>query len=331
MSPVTAAVSQESPVSARAAVEALLRDRKLDRTLTTARPLDLPAPGVPFEVQALDTYLHGGLPAGQLSEVVGPASSGRTTLVWQWMAAATRRGDTVALIDTFDRFDPASATAAGIHLTRLLWVRGQAISKTAGAIDPVWLPGVRTVEGPGTMVERTLDRALKALNLVLQSGVCPVVVLDMADVPATVLRRIPYTTWLRVQRVIEGSDTTCVLIAPEPLARSAGGVTLNVQSPGRVSLNVEAAGRGALNMEAPRAAAAQEFPALVANRAVASSTPAPLRGEVTTRAAWKGDGPRARRFDGLRFEVRVASSRRQVAGRVPLQAEPRADRLWAER
>ncbi|MCC6990089.1 MAG: hypothetical protein IT181_13880 [Acidobacteria bacterium] len=299
-------------------MESLLRDRKFDRTLTTARPLDTPASGVPFDVQALDTYLHGGLPAGQLSEVVGPASSGRTTLVWQWMAAATRRGDTVALIDTYDRFDPASATAAGIDLTRLLWVRGQAISKTAGTVDPVWLPGVRTVDGPGTMVERTLDRALKALNLVLQSGVCPVVVLDMADVAPAALRRIPYTTWLRVQRVIEGSDTTCVLIAPEPLARSAGGVTLNVQAPGAVTL-VPAAPR----------AAAPSFPMAVP--AAAPVAVAPRRGEVTTRAAWKGEGPRARRFDGLRFEVRVASSRRQVAGRVPLEAEPRADRLWAER
>jgi len=315
MSPVTASVPHDSPVSARAAVESLLRARKLDRTLTTSRPLEASTPGVPFDVQALDTYLHGGLPSGQLSEVVGPASSGRTTLVWQWMAAATSRGDTVALVDTFDRFDPASATACGIDLSRLLWIRGQAISKTAGAVDPVWLPGVRTVDGPGTMVERTLDRALKALNLVLQSGVCPVVVLDMADVPAAALRRIPYTTWLRVQRIIEGSDTTCVLIAPEPMARSAGGVTLNVQAPGGVSV-----------------APVSKTPALsVSNAPALSVSNAFLRGEVTTRAAWKGDGPRARRFDGLRFDVRVASSRRQVAGRVPLTAEPRADRLWAER
>ena len=300
MSPAAASLRAESPAAARAAVESLLRDRKLDRTLTTARPLEAPAPGVPFQVQSLDTFLHGGLPAGQLSEVVGPASSGRTSLVWQWMAAATRRGDTVALIDTFDRFDPASAVACGIVLERVLWVRGQAISRTAGAVDPVWLPGVRTVEGPGTMVERVLDRALKALNLVLQSGVCPAVVLDMADVPTAALRRIPYTTWLRVQRVIEGSDTTCVLLAPEPLARSAGGVTITLQTP-------------------DGAAAAP---------ATASTPPVDT---VTTRVAWQGSAPRARRFDGLRFEARVASSRRQMAGRVALSSAPRADRLWAER
>jgi hypothetical protein len=291
------------PAAARAAVESLLRARKLDRTLTSALPAAMPDPGVPFEIEALDRYLHGGLPAGQLSEVVGPQSSGRTTVVWRWMAAATRRGETVALVDTFDRFDPESAAACGIDLDRLLWIRGQAISKTGGAVDPVWLPGVRTVEGPGTMVERTVDRALKALNLVLQSGVCPAVVIDMADVPSTALRRIPYTTWLRVQRVIEGSDTTCVLIAPESLARSAGGVTLTMQPSGR-------------SVAAPAP--------LGARRAADAGT-------VTTHVAWRGDGPRARRFDGLRMEARVASSRRHAAGRVALAAAPHADRRWAER
>lgn len=304
MSPAAASLRTDV-LPARASVESLLRARKFDRTLTTARPLEAPGPAVPFQVQALDTYLQGGLPAGQLSEVVGPASSGRTTLVWQWMAAATRRGEAVALIDTFDRFDPASAVACGIDLDRMLWVRGQAISKTACAVDPVWLPGVRTVDGPGTLVERTLDRALKALNLVLQSGVCPVVVLDLADVPAAALRRIPYTTWLRVQRVIEGGETTCVLIAPESLARSAGGITLDLHAP-------------------------EAVPTVPAPTRLGSASPR-ASGQVTTRAAWRGEGPRARRFDGLRFDVRVSSSRRHVAGRVPLTAEPRLDRLWAER
>jgi hypothetical protein len=298
----TASARLESPVLARAAVESLLRARQLDRTLTSSRPAVTSDPGVPFDVQPLDIYLQGGLPAGQLSEVVGPGSSGRTTVVWRWLAAATRRGDTVALIDTFDRFDPESAATAGIDLDRLLWVRGQAISKTGGAVDPVWLPGVRTVDGPGTMVERTVDRALKALNLVLQSGVCPVVAIDMADVPITALRRIPYTTWLRMQRVIEGSDTTCVLVAPEPLARSTGGITLTMQAPGGTPVVSAGPGRPA-----------------VADTA------------VTSHVAWRGQGARARRFDGLRFEARVSSSRRQAAGRVALAAEPRTDRRWAER
>ena len=74
----------------------------------------------------------------------------------------------------------------------------------------------------------SIDRALKALNLVLQAGGFGVVAIDLADVPPAALRRIPFTTWLRVQRAIEGSDTACVLLTSEPLARSAGGLTVSL-------------------------------------------------------------------------------------------------------
>jgi hypothetical protein len=211
----------------RDGIEALLRERKLDRTLTTA-----PSPGLgdgdaaPFGQLTLDARLLGGLRRGQVSELVGPPSSGRTSLAWSWLGAATARGESVALIDTFDRFDAATGEACGIDLSRLLWVRGQAITKTGGTIDRAWLPGARAVDGPGTLLERTIDRALKALNLVLQSAVCTAVVLDCADVPLAGLQRIPAITWLRVQRIVEGTDTACLLVSPVPVTRSAGGVTI---------------------------------------------------------------------------------------------------------
>ena len=66
------------------------------------------------------------------------------------------------------------------------------------------------------------------MNLVLQAGGFGCVVLDLADVAPVALGGIPFTTWLRVQRIIDGSDTACVLIAPHPLARSAGGLTLSL-------------------------------------------------------------------------------------------------------
>src|SRR5215204_2146023 len=221
-------------MAVRAAVEALLRERKLDRTLTSTLPERLGEDAVaPLDIPALDRGLAGGaspqgieaggLPRGQVSEVVGPASSGRTSVAWAALAAASRRGESIALVDTFDRFDPPSAHACGIDLSRLLWVRGQAVSKTSGAIDPAWLPGVRAVNGPGTFIERVIDRAIKSLNLVVQSGVCTLVVIDLIDVPATALRRLPASTWFRVERAIEGSDTVVLILAAMPVARSAGG------------------------------------------------------------------------------------------------------------
>lgn len=230
LAPAAPSVRPAHQALRRGQLEALLRERKLDRTLTTAIPETSGHDAAEFGVTTLDTPLGGGLPRGQVSELTGTQSSGRTSVAWTWLGAATRRGESVALIDTFDRLDPFSAVQCGLDLSRLLWVRGQAITKTAAAIDPAWLPGARTVEGPGTLLERTIDRSLKALNLVLQSGVCTAVVLDMADVPLAGIRRVPPTTWMRLQRIVEGTDTACLLMGPVPLARSAGGVSLTVGS-----------------------------------------------------------------------------------------------------
>ncbi len=276
-------------MAVRATVEALLRERKLDRTLTSAIPERLGEDAVaPLDVDALDLALAGltglqrglagGLPRGQVSEVVGPASSGRTGLVWAALAAATRRGETVALIDTFDRFDPPTAAACGIVLPRLLWVRGQAVSKTAVAIDPAWLPGVRAANGPGTFVERVIDRAIKSLNLVVQSGVCTLVAIDLIDVPAPALRRLPAATWFRIERAIEGSDTAVVIVAAQSVARSSGGRSI------------------ALGTGIPTSSAARQD--------------VPSRQEVPSRQVlWKGDHDRTRRLGGVRSGAAVTAAR----------------------
>jgi hypothetical protein len=78
------------------------------------------------------------------------------------------------------------------------------------------------------LVDRLIERALKAFHLVLQSGGFGMAALDLADAPLAALNRLPFMTWLRVQRAVEGSETACVLIVPRPLARSAGGVTLSL-------------------------------------------------------------------------------------------------------
>ena len=45
------------------------------------------------------------------------------------------------------------------------------------------------------------------MNLVLQAGGFGLVAFDLADVPRPALRQFPYTTWMRIARVIEGSQT----------------------------------------------------------------------------------------------------------------------------
>lgn len=195
-------------MAARAALETLLRDRKLDGTLTSARPWAAePEERIaPTGVASIDGPLRGGLRRGHLSEIVGSRSTGRTTLLCQVLAAATARGEVVALVDTCDRFDPAAASEAGIDLSRLLWIRDRG-------------------DAP---------RALKAVNLVVQAGGFGIVAFDLADVPAVAVRQFPYTTWMRLSRVIEGSQTTLVLLGSDRIARSSGGATIVLEdrSPG---------------------------------------------------------------------------------------------------
>src|SRR5262245_1665434 len=108
---------------ARADLESLLRTRQLDRTLTTALPLPEPHDDyaiAPTGVTSLDAQLGGGFPRGQVSELVGPRSSGRASLMLHALAAATARGELTAVVDVLDMFDVESAAAAGVHLDRLL-------------------------------------------------------------------------------------------------------------------------------------------------------------------------------------------------------------------
>ena len=198
---------------ARADLESLLRARKLDRTLTTALPPDDVSTVAPSGITALDAQLGGGFPRGHLSELAGPRSSGRTSLLLRLLAAATSRGELVALVDALDMFDAGSAAAAGLDLNGLLWIRGHVVSNPGLCRD---------------LNQRALEQAVKAFTLVLQAGNFGLVAFDVGEAPADAIGRLPFTTWLRLQRIIEGSQTASVLVGSEPMARSWAGLTLRL-------------------------------------------------------------------------------------------------------
>jgi hypothetical protein len=220
MPPAAAATAR---IFSRDYLESLLRLRKLDHTL--AAPAleserfthDPVRSSVPTGIADLDARLRGGIPRGHLSEFVGPRSSGRLAIIVSALAAATQRGEAVALVDPLDMFDPVSASASGIDFSRMLWVRGEATSSARVSLSSEY----------GTL-QKSLDRAVKAANLILQAGGFGLVAIDLAEIGAQTIRRLPFTTWLRLHRIIEASDTACVLIGSEPIARSAGGVSVQL-------------------------------------------------------------------------------------------------------
>jgi recombination protein RecA len=301
--------------AAREALESLLRERRLDSTLTSARPFVPPDEEAlaPTGLQALDHHLLGGLPRGQLSEITGPRSSGRTSVLFRLIAQASRGGELVALVDTLDRFDPASADAAGVDLTQVLWIRGQDVPLSRSALAPGWEPArARSGHPRRTLVAQALDRAIKALNLVLQAGGFGLVAIDLADVPLDVIKGLPFTTWLRLQRVLEGSPTACIIVAADGIARSAGGVSVRL-SPRQADRPAEPANdAGAPLMPTgvprPRSGGAEAFHAAVrASRRPFSPRPQPI-----AAGHWTGPSPHTRRFRGLSSRAAVVRAERRA-------------------
>jgi len=192
------------PSTLKLALEDMLRALRLQTDGPPLRGEDRRLSPLPTGSSAVDALLQGGFPRGRLSEIFGPPSSGRTGLVFSLLARSTRSGSLAALVDPVDRLDPASAAAAGIDLTRLLWLRGGA--------------------GP-----RALPEAIKALGTVLGSGLFEVVVLDLAGIAVSEVSRLPGPTWIRLQRTIEETPTALLLLGRAHVAQGPGGVSLGLE------------------------------------------------------------------------------------------------------
>ena len=166
------------------AIEALLRDLGPDlrRGADPAAPLTRCPTGLP----GIDRLLGGGFPRGRLSEIAGSACCGRTSLALALLARTTAAGEVVALVDGADAFDPPSAAAASVDLSRVLWVR--------------------TSEVPDAL--RGTERLLAARGFAL-------VLLDLASGREA---RIPPSAWSRLRRTAASTDTALVVLGDRRLA-----------------------------------------------------------------------------------------------------------------
>jgi hypothetical protein len=170
------------------------------RTVTPPSPKPVQATGVP----ELDQLLGGGLPRGEVTELVGEGTgSGSAQVIHALVAQAQQDGRFLALVDAADSFDVDVPTSAA--LSRMLWVRCH------GA-----------------------EEALKATDLLLRDQNIPLVVLDLKPLSLVQLRKIPASAWHRYARIVEHQGTTLLVVTPTPLV---GGVAVRVETRAQLGLD----------------------------------------------------------------------------------------------
>jgi hypothetical protein len=237
----------------------LLREQGLGSAL--AAPPANSQPPASTGLPALDALLGGGIPRGQITELVGQASSGRTSVAFAILAEATARGEVAAYIDATDSLDPRSAQKAGIALERLLWVRVAAgaracpsprggdagISRSTDGSRPTTIShagpqqdtgpqqGRRTAAAdsrerlsPAVRFSKKHDPAWQAVNLVASAGGFGVIVLDLGGVPKRKLREWQSRQWLRLRRAIEHSPAVLLILSSEHLASSISALVIEI-------------------------------------------------------------------------------------------------------
>lgn len=169
----------------------------------------------PAGIPAADQMLQGGLPVGAISEITGPVSSGRTSLALSFIASRTREDSVCAWVDASDSLDAESAAACGVRLNHLLWVRCRPAL-------PVRKPKNQPTAKPWT----ELDQAIRATDLILQSGGFAALVLDLGNTAPQDAARIPLASWFRFRQAADRTRCSLLVLAQQPLAQSSSAVVL---------------------------------------------------------------------------------------------------------
>ena len=144
-------------------------------------------------------FVLGEIPRGALTEIAGPASSGRTSYLYTLLAAATAEQEYCALLDAENAFDPLTAARAGVVLSQVLWIRSSS----------------------------NIEHALKAADWLSQAGGFGLVAIDFGDSPMEAVRRVPLAAWFRLRHNIENKPVALVSIAQQLHAHTCS--TLKVQ------------------------------------------------------------------------------------------------------
>jgi hypothetical protein len=138
-----------------------------------------------------DATIAGGLPKAAITELITPQiSAGSASLITALIQTAYRHRYFIALIDGRDSFDPGPL--ANSCLRHLLWVRCT-----------------------------TALEVIKAADLLLRDGNFPLVMADLVLNPLEEVRKIPQTTWYRLQRLVEPTSTAFLVLTRGGVVSSA--------------------------------------------------------------------------------------------------------------
>ncbi|MGI9104459.1 MAG: hypothetical protein ACR2IF_18605 [Terriglobales bacterium] len=262
----------------------------LPRIVPASSLEDRPQPAVVLTgIEELDA-LTGGLPRGALSEICGPASSGRSSVLLALMSAMTRNHEFCALVDASDSFDPQSAAAAGVDLRRVLWIRCSKKSVVEGRRSMAII-GKNAALGHRPSAIDSVEQALKATDLLLQGGGFGLVVVDLADIPAAAARRIPLTSWFRFRRAVEHTPAVLAMLEQEPYAKTCASVVLKLSAiSSQFSARLQAAGCGLQENQPAHAKVlgGLRITAEVVRSAAQGKKPARSTAVWKSRTAWAG-------------------------------------------
>jgi hypothetical protein len=166
------------------------------RNLLAERFPNAPSPAATFlttKLLGLDEVLGGGFSQGAITEVISPQpSAGSASLIRALLHCAQRDCYLLALIDGRDSFDPSPFGFGNTALRHLLWVRCTKVFE-----------------------------AIKATDLLLRDGNFQLVIVDLVLNPAEELRKLPQTSWYRLQRLVEATSTACLIMSRHSIVSSA--------------------------------------------------------------------------------------------------------------
>ena len=146
-----------------------------------------------FSEEVLLESVGLSLMRGTLSEIVGQASSGRTSVLLNLLSKLTQEGEVCAVVDSANSFDPRSALLAGVVLENLLWVR----------------------------CNGELENAFTAADYLVQAKGFGSIWLNLVGLSLQKLRMVPRTYWYRYRNRIKETPTLFIVTAEEPVAGSA--------------------------------------------------------------------------------------------------------------